>query len=48
MEINTDKEEGCAIGVHVSDQSSVVYISADVGDGREGRSNVRGVVYSKK
>lgn len=45
MEVDADKEEGCAVGVHVSDKSSVVYVSANVGNGGKGCCDIRGVVH---
>lgn len=33
MQIDTEEEEGGSIGVKVADNSSVVYVSADVGYG---------------
>ena len=32
MQVDTDEEEGCAVGVHVSDESAVIYVPADVCD----------------
>lgn len=45
MKVDADKEEGCAVSVHVSDKPSVVYVSANMGNGGEGCGDVRGVVY---
>jgi len=38
--VDADEEEGCSVGVHVSDQSAVVDVSADVGHRGKGSSNV--------
>lgn len=40
MEVNANEEKGCAVGMNVPNESSVVHISADVCDGGEGGSNV--------
>lgn len=48
VKVDADKEEGCAVGVHVSNKSAVVYVSTDVGHGREGGCGVRCVVYCKE
>ena len=32
MEVNTDEKERCSVSVHVSDQSAVIYVTADVGN----------------
>ena len=32
MKVNTDKKERGAVSVHVSDQSSIIYITANVSD----------------
>lgn len=45
MKINTNEEKGCAVGVHISDESAVVNITADVSNGRKGGGDVGGVVY---
>lgn len=45
MEVNTNEEKGCAIGVYVSNESAIVYVSTDVGDGGEGCGDVGGIVY---
>jgi len=39
VEVETDEEEGCSVGVQISEQSAVVYVSADVGNGGEGCIN---------
>lgn len=36
MKVNANEEERCAIGMEVSDESAVVYVSANMGDGGEG------------
>lgn len=36
MHVNADKEEGGTVCMDASDESSVVYIPADVGHGGEG------------
>lgn len=33
VEVNADKEEGGSVGVHVSDESAKIYISADMSYG---------------
>lgn len=48
MKVNADEEKGCAVGVKVSDESAVVYVSADVGDGGEGCGNVGGVMHGEE
>lgn len=45
MHINTNEEKGCAVSVHVSNESTVVNITADVGNGGEGGGDIGGVVY---
>ena len=32
VKINADKKEGCTISMYVSDKSSIVYISTDMGN----------------
>lgn len=48
MEVNTNKKERCSVGVKVSDEPSVIYISADVGYGREGCGDIGSVVHSEE
>lgn len=48
MQIDADEEEGGAVGVKVPDESTVVDVSANVADRREGCCDVRGVVYSEE
>lgn len=45
MEIDANKEERCAVGMYISDESAVVYVSTNVGDGGEGCGDVGGIVY---
>lgn len=45
MEVNTNEEKRCAVSVHISDESAVVDITADVGNGGKGGGDVRGIVY---
>lgn len=45
MHIDANKEEGSPVGMYISNKSSVVYVSADVGDGGESYGDVRCVVY---
>lgn len=45
VKINTNEEKGCAVSVHVSNESAVVNITADVGNGGEGGGDIGGVVY---
>lgn len=33
MKVDADEEEGCAVGMYITDESAIVYIPADVGDG---------------
>jgi len=48
VKINTYKEEGGTVCMHVPDYSSVIYVTTDVCYGGEGCGNISGVVYSKK
>ena len=48
MEVNTNEEEGCTVGMEVSNKSSEVDISTDMGDRSEGGLNVRGIVYCEE
>lgn len=48
MEVEADKKERGTVGMKVSDESSVVYVAADVCNGRKSYGDVRCVVYSKE
>ena len=48
MEVKANKEERGAVGMEVSDESSVVDITADMCNRREGYGDVRCIVYSKE
>ena len=48
MKVETNEEEGCAVGVHISEESPVVYVSADVCDRGKGSVDASGVVYSEE
>lgn len=45
MEINTNEEKGCAVSVHISDESAVINITTDVGNGGKGGGDIGGIVY---
>lgn len=45
MEIDTNEEKGCAVSVHVSDESAIIDVTTDVGNGGKGSGDIRGVVY---
>lgn len=45
MEINTNEEERCAVGMYVSNESAVVYISTNMSNGGEGCGDVGSIVY---
>ena len=48
MSIQADEKERCAVGVHVSNESAIVYIPADVSNRHKGYRDVRGVVYGQE
>lgn len=45
MEVDADKEYRGTVGVQISDESAICYVSADVCDGGERGGDVGGVVY---
>jgi len=48
VKVDTDEEKRSAVGVHVSDESPISDVPANMRYRREGSSNVRGVVYCQE
>jgi len=48
MKVNTDEKERCSVSVHISNESAIIYVTANVSNRGEGRIDVRGVVYCEE
>ena len=48
MKVDTDEEEGGTIGVHITNQPAVIYVSANMCDRGEGSGDIGGVVHGQE